>query len=216
MTFAMDNPAPATIVLITGDRDFVYPVSILRMRRYRVILIAPNNTHGSLRYQASSVLHWEQMVGKPSRPSFNTSDSTLVDVRNLFKPDLPPHDDSIPPHTMKRGRSYSLGGEPFDCSHDHSAFVDLVDAPIDAMRRAEYQFDNSAPPPPFSGLRPSFVPFKVFLEVERNQVRRSEPQNADITDYIVQTGPIYQPKNQVTQVSRLPKACTHVTHITTN
>ena len=59
LAYAIDNPAPATIVLISGDRDFVYAVSVLRLRRYRVVLVAPNSAHASLKSQASSVLDWE-------------------------------------------------------------------------------------------------------------------------------------------------------------
>ncbi len=59
LTYAIDNPAPATIVLISGDRDFVYAVSVLRLRKYRVVLVAPNTAHASLKSQASNVLDWE-------------------------------------------------------------------------------------------------------------------------------------------------------------
>ncbi|KAH9901142.1 NYN domain-containing protein [Cubamyces lactineus] len=59
LTYAIDNPAPATIVLISGDRDFVYAVSVLRLRRYRVVVVAPYTAHGSLKSQASVVLDWE-------------------------------------------------------------------------------------------------------------------------------------------------------------
>lgn len=83
MLFAIDTPTPATIILISGDRDFVYPVSILRNRRYRVILIAPKSTHSSLKQGASVVLDWEETVGKHThRPSFDAADSTLADIQN--------------------------------------------------------------------------------------------------------------------------------------
>ncbi|OCH95311.1 DUF537-domain-containing protein [Obba rivulosa] len=62
LTFAMDTPAPATIIIISGDRDFVYAVSVLRMRRYRVVLIAPRASHTSLKCLASTVLEWERHV----------------------------------------------------------------------------------------------------------------------------------------------------------
>ncbi|KAI0371739.1 DUF537-domain-containing protein, partial [Pilatotrama ljubarskyi] len=58
LTYAIDNPAPATIVLISGDRDFVYAVSVLRLRRYRVVVVAPYTAHASLKSQASAVLDW--------------------------------------------------------------------------------------------------------------------------------------------------------------
>lgn len=58
LAHAIDHPAPATIVLISGDRDFVYAVSVLRLRRYRVIVISSSNIHTSLRTQASLTFPW--------------------------------------------------------------------------------------------------------------------------------------------------------------
>ena len=58
MAHAIDNPAPSTIVLITGDRDFVYAVSILSLRNHKVVLIAPRNSHDGLKAQADSVYDW--------------------------------------------------------------------------------------------------------------------------------------------------------------
>lgn len=84
LTYAIDNPAPATIVLISGDRDFVYAVSVLRLRKYRVVLVAPHCAHASLKSQASAVLNWEtDIMGKTApRPgtleaSHNVSDDAL-------------------------------------------------------------------------------------------------------------------------------------------
>ncbi|OSX64966.1 hypothetical protein POSPLADRAFT_1123146, partial [Postia placenta MAD-698-R-SB12] len=62
LTYAIDKPAPATLIVISGDRDFVYAVSVLRWRRYRVVLVAPNSAHASLRSQASAILDWEADV----------------------------------------------------------------------------------------------------------------------------------------------------------
>lgn len=58
LAHAIDHPTPATVILITGDRDFVYAVSVLRLRRYRVIVIAPSKIHVTLRLQASSIFAW--------------------------------------------------------------------------------------------------------------------------------------------------------------
>ncbi|KAF8894338.1 NYN domain-containing protein, partial [Gymnopilus junonius] len=55
---AIDTPAPSTVVLITGDRDFAYAVSTLRLRRYRVVLLTLSNAHASLTAQASICLDW--------------------------------------------------------------------------------------------------------------------------------------------------------------
>ena len=68
LTYAIDTPAPATIILISGDRDFVYAVSVLRFRRYHVVVIAPGSAHVSLKSRASDVLDWDQdVLGKPAR-----------------------------------------------------------------------------------------------------------------------------------------------------
>lgn len=58
MAFAIDTPAPATIILITGDRDFVYAVSILSLRQYRLVVLAPTAAHGTLKGQAAEVYAW--------------------------------------------------------------------------------------------------------------------------------------------------------------
>jgi NYN domain len=58
LAYAIDNQAPATIVLISGDRDFAYAVSILRLRNYRVVVVAPPIIHASLKSQASILVDW--------------------------------------------------------------------------------------------------------------------------------------------------------------
>ncbi|KAG1756175.1 NYN domain-containing protein [Suillus occidentalis] len=57
IAFAVDNPSPATIILIAGDRDYAYAISTLRLRQYTVVLIVPPapNIPQSLESQASVV-----------------------------------------------------------------------------------------------------------------------------------------------------------------
>ncbi|KZT28232.1 hypothetical protein NEOLEDRAFT_1058918, partial [Neolentinus lepideus HHB14362 ss-1] len=58
LIFALDQPAPATVILISGDRDFAYAASTLRLRGYDVVLIAPKSTSTSIKSAASHVLDW--------------------------------------------------------------------------------------------------------------------------------------------------------------
>ena len=59
MAHAFDTPAPATIILISGDRDFVYAVSVLALRQYRIVVINMNaSVHNGLRNQAEAVYRW--------------------------------------------------------------------------------------------------------------------------------------------------------------
>ncbi|KAF9072447.1 limkain-b1-type NYN domain-containing protein, partial [Rhodocollybia butyracea] len=61
LTFAMDNLANSsstTILIISGDKDFAYALSVLRLRMYNVVVIAPSTSHQSLRAQVSKFLDW--------------------------------------------------------------------------------------------------------------------------------------------------------------
>ena len=70
MAFIKDNPAPATIILISGDRDFAYLLSTIRWRKYNVVLISNSFvTHESLTAQASVVYDWQSDVLKARPPS---------------------------------------------------------------------------------------------------------------------------------------------------
>ena len=62
LAYAIDNLAPSTIILISGDRDFAYALSTLRLRRYRIVLITLSNAHPSLRVQASLCFDWASDV----------------------------------------------------------------------------------------------------------------------------------------------------------
>jgi hypothetical protein len=56
LVFAIEHHSPATIILITGDRDYAYAMSALRLKQYNVILMAPPGIHQSLKSQASLVI----------------------------------------------------------------------------------------------------------------------------------------------------------------
>ncbi|KAF7440739.1 hypothetical protein PC9H_001087 [Pleurotus ostreatus] len=64
LAYAIDRPAPATIILISGDRDFAYAASVLRLRRYSVVVISLTNpgAHPSLKAQANICLDWNADV----------------------------------------------------------------------------------------------------------------------------------------------------------
>ncbi|KAL5511577.1 hypothetical protein ACEPAH_4794 [Sanghuangporus vaninii] len=101
LAFAIDRPAPACIVLITGDRDFAYAAATLKLRGYHIIVISPaSNAHTSLKVQADELYDWQTDVldpmdfaadpdghrsetlvtspPKPSGPPISTTSSSLV------------------------------------------------------------------------------------------------------------------------------------------
>ena len=70
MAFIKDNPPHATIILISGDRDFAYLLSTIRWRKYNVVLISNTfMTHESLTAQASVVYDWQSDILKTRPPS---------------------------------------------------------------------------------------------------------------------------------------------------
>jgi len=69
MAFIKDNPPPATIILISGDRDFAYLLSTVRWRKYNVVLISNSfMTHESLTAQASVTYDWQSDILKARPP----------------------------------------------------------------------------------------------------------------------------------------------------
>ncbi|QRW01729.1 NYN domain protein [Ceratobasidium sp. AG-Ba] len=57
------SPPKTTVVLVSGDRDFAYPLAVLKARRYEVgLIIPPGGAHPALRAQASWVLNWKDVM----------------------------------------------------------------------------------------------------------------------------------------------------------
>lgn len=124
----MDHPAPYTIIIISGDRGFAYAVSLLRLRRYRVVVITPPDTHISLKSRAAVCIDWD--IDIMDRKSDDHVRSPLLPNGNGAS-----HED---PYTPARTRSefdekvlssagtkYTHRG--FD-SHANGAFIDVRDS----------------------------------------------------------------------------------------
>lgn len=60
--WAVDNPAPANYLLISGDRDFSYALHQLRMRRYNILLAKPQQASVPLIAAAKSVWLWTSIL----------------------------------------------------------------------------------------------------------------------------------------------------------
>lgn len=82
LAFALDHTLPATIVLISEDRSLTYAVSILRLRRYRVVLIAQSSVHVGLRMRSSAFANWDAVMGDSSSIASNEEAATAIDDAN--------------------------------------------------------------------------------------------------------------------------------------
>ncbi|KAI4301662.1 hypothetical protein L6164_034915 [Bauhinia variegata] len=68
--WAVDNPAPANYLLISGDRDFSNALHQLRLRRYNILLARPQNAASPLVAAAKSVWLWTSLLaGGPPLPN---------------------------------------------------------------------------------------------------------------------------------------------------
>ncbi|KAL1215093.1 hypothetical protein V5N11_007668 [Cardamine amara subsp. amara] len=63
LLWAMENRAPANIMLISGDGDFSYVLHQLRMKKYNILLVRPENAYSPfLIAAAETVLLWTSIV----------------------------------------------------------------------------------------------------------------------------------------------------------
>nr|GAT61224.1 predicted protein [Mycena chlorophos] len=75
LVHAMDHPH-TTFILISGDRELSYAVSILRLRKYQVFVISVS-AHASLTSQASAWLDWNKhIMGSPPTESSSSTASS--------------------------------------------------------------------------------------------------------------------------------------------
>ena len=60
--WAVDNPAPANYLLISGDRDFSNALHQLRLRRYNILLAQPQHASHTLVAAAKSTWLWTSLL----------------------------------------------------------------------------------------------------------------------------------------------------------
>ena len=76
--WAVDNPAPANYLLISGDRDFSSALHQLRLRRYNILLAQPLQASAPLIAAARSVWLWTSLsAGGPPLPSGDLSNTAV-------------------------------------------------------------------------------------------------------------------------------------------
>ena len=145
LAHAIDNSAPSTIVLISGDRDFAYALSILRLRRYRIVLITLSNAHPSLRAQASLCFNWTSDV-------LGTVDPTSV----LHQPISPRRGKtSIPPTHNRILSNTNLSRSPQE-PYDEKPASSNVEYINHLQDKAKYRDINLTPPK--CDFRPASLP----------------------------------------------------------
>lgn len=121
--WAVDNPAPANYLLISGDRDFSNALHQLRMRKYNILLAQPLKLKAShaLVAAAKSVWLWTNLVAGGS--PFPRGESTQpANVNNILNSELsrnPISDPSPSTHPQFPGNGcFSSGNQKFNSDKD--------------------------------------------------------------------------------------------------
>lgn len=106
--WAVDNPAPANYLLISGDRDFSNALHQLRMRRYNILLAQPQKASAPLLAAAKSVWLWTSLVA--GGPPLTTVESAQF-VSNSYG--YIPSSDSLRTDTI-------MGNKPVESFYENS------------------------------------------------------------------------------------------------
>ncbi|XP_021768633.1 uncharacterized protein LOC110732953 isoform X2 [Chenopodium quinoa] len=118
--WAVDNPAPANYLLISGDRDFANALHQLRMRRYNILLAQPFKASAALVAAAKSVWLWTSLVdGGPPRtgndsPPPNNGNHDSSNNNNYFNPQMP--DNHLIPEPVHLHAKHPIATPKFDNS----------------------------------------------------------------------------------------------------
>ncbi|CAM8925421.1 unnamed protein product [Rhodiola kirilowii] len=89
LLWAVDNPAPANYLLISGDQDFANALHQLRMRRYNILLAQPQKASAPLVAAAKSVWLWTTLMAG-GMPLTKSGSQQLVSNSNLSVSDALP------------------------------------------------------------------------------------------------------------------------------
>ncbi|RXW15876.1 hypothetical protein EST38_g9979 [Candolleomyces aberdarensis] len=152
--YALDNPAPQKVLLVSGDPDLCYGISLLRLRGYQVYLLGPSGSsrnlshfHGNFEFDGSLFAEDDRSPSPPKSPP------------NGHAPISKPHFGStgLPPRPMK---APSSGG------HDrpNESVNVLAPSEIEEFRQkfstTKPTLDTTLNPfaPPFGGGSHSTVP----------------------------------------------------------
>lgn len=85
--WAVDNPAPANYLLISGDRDFSNALHQLRMRRYNILLAQPEQASAALVAAAKILWPWTSLISG-GLPLSRGDISQFVSAKNKSNPSV--------------------------------------------------------------------------------------------------------------------------------
>ncbi|KAJ2923428.1 hypothetical protein H1R20_g13663, partial [Candolleomyces eurysporus] len=88
LKFAYDNPPPATIILVSQDKDFSYALAALKQKQYHIVVIGRNKPSPCLAAQADKV----HILKSPPAPKESPPVSNAPKGKDAKKPQEPKKD----------------------------------------------------------------------------------------------------------------------------
>lgn len=142
LLWAVDNPAPANYLLISGDRDFSNALHQLRMRRYNILLAQPLRASASLTAAAKIAWLWPTLIagGPPHFTEPNNNDTlqnqnpsklgyqpkSSITSNSKIEPESD-NNNSIPnPEHSKTSKLFRLAPHEFFSSNDNPAIIPIT------------------------------------------------------------------------------------------
>ncbi|KAJ6756963.1 ACID BINDING PROTEIN putative-RELATED [Salix koriyanagi] len=142
--WAVDNPAPANFLLISGDRDFSNALHQLRMRRYNILLAQPKTASAPLVAAAKNVWLWTSLLagGRPlSEGELQQPGSKMKEPVDSFSEK--PHVANQNSPSTARGNRHR-GGVQGNPSQTNTPFYPSAPPPMPAGRKGTAQSPVSA------------------------------------------------------------------------
>ncbi|KAK9747560.1 hypothetical protein RND81_02G000700 [Saponaria officinalis] len=171
--WAVDNPAPANYLLISGDRDFANALHQLRMRRYNILLAQPVTASHALLAAAKSVWLWTTLVA--GGPPLSRNDSPPRITMGSSSSNNNKYNTSTSTSTNNR---YSSSNNNNNNNNNSSNSTTNVNG----NGNGNYQMPVEAPPPPPPVQLPLFRPLNKL----------SNPAKSGLGN--VKSKPVYVPK----------------------
>lgn len=167
--WAVDNPAPANYLLISGDRDFSNALHQLRMRRYNILLAQPQNASAPLVAAAKTVWLWTSLLaGGP--PLSSRESSQLSDGIYSFSGEM------LENSTNKASSFASIGTLSNSSISSANQFTDGNGISADSMFKGDgkYIFKSASRPPISKALSLSIVTRDIHINTNSQKSERMQ------------------------------------------
>lgn len=151
--WALDNPAPANFMLISGDRDFSDALHQLRLRRYNVLLAQPRKASVPLVHAARTVWLWTSLSagGMPLSKSESLqliADATLTTTQECVPSSQAMDSNKFKGKYLPKPLNQQPPPPPPPARQQQNSQGKLIKKPHELFRSSEPSSSTTIPAPP--------------------------------------------------------------------